>query len=90
MQESVINNSHTVNMKDRESLCITGVSDVLGFDEQTVNVETPMGNLIVKGDSLHISKLSLESSEVVVDGRINSLQYLGDTKQKGFVSKLFR
>ncbi len=90
MQETVLNSSHTVNMKDRESLCITGVSDVMGFDEQTVNVQTPMGNLVIKGDSLHISKLSLESSEVVVDGRINSLQYLGDTRQKGFVSKIFR
>ncbi len=90
MQDQIHNISHTVNMNDRESLSVTGVSDVMGFDEQTVNVATPCGNLIIKGESLHISKLSLESSEVVVDGRINSLQYLGDTKQKGFVSKLFR
>ncbi len=90
MQDTIHSGSHTVNMSDRETLSITGVSDVMGFDEQTVNVQTPMGNLIVKGESLHISKLSLESSEVVIDGRVNSLQYLGDSRQKGFVSKLFR
>lgn len=90
MQDTIHSGSHTVNMTDRENLSITGVTDVMGFDEQTVNVQTPMGNLIVKGESLHISKLSLDSSEVVIDGRVNSLQYLGDSRQKGFVSKLFR
>lgn len=90
MQETVINKSHTVTIDNRENLILSGVTDVSGFDEQTVSLQTPLGNLIVKGEALHINKLSLESGEVSIDGKINSLQYLGDTRQKGFVSKLFR
>ncbi len=81
---------HSLCLDNREVLSLTGVLDVSGFDEQTVSAETSVGRLIVKGANLHISKLSLETGEVTIDGRITSLQYLGDVKQKGFASKLFK
>ena len=90
MQESITGQSHAVTIDNRENLALSGISDVSGFDEQTVNLQTPYGNLIVKGENMHINKLSLESGDVSIDGKINSLQYLGDTRQKGFVSKLFK
>lgn len=82
--------AHTLVLNSRESLSLTGVSDVPGFDEQTVNVKTLCGTLIIKGEALHISKLSLESGEVSVDGKINSMQYLSDNTSKGLAAKLFR
>ncbi|MBE6738165.1 MAG: sporulation protein YabP [Ruminococcaceae bacterium] len=89
MQES-ITVPHSINLDNRSVLILTGIKDVSGFDEQTVNLLTPMGTLIVKGEQLHINKLSLDTGEVTIDGKINSLQYLGDMKQKGFMSKIFR
>lgn len=90
MQEIKTPKPHCVTVDNRETLTVTGVSDVPGFDEQTVNLLTSMGTLIVKGESLHINKLSLESGEVSVTGKVNSLQYLGDVRSKGIVSKIFR
>ena len=90
MQEIISGKPHCVTIDSRSNLLVTGVSDVPGFDEQTVNLVTSMGTLIVKGESLHICKLSLESAEVSIEGKINSLQYLGDTNSKGFMQKLFR
>ncbi len=81
---------HNVIINQRESLSVTGVVDVSGFDEQTVNILTTEGNLIVKGESLHISTLSLDTGQVSVDGRIISMQYLGDSKQQSFMSRIFR
>jgi len=81
---------HSVTLENRSLLQLTGINDVSGFDEQTVSLDTPLGNLIVKGEALHISKLSLETGEVTIDGKITFMQYLGGEKQKGFISKIFR
>ena len=89
MQEST-QKPHSVALENRSVLCLTGVKDVPGFDEQTVSLETSFGNLYVKGENLHITKLSLETGDVTVDGKINSLQYVTTHEQKGFISKIFR
>lgn len=88
MSEQQMHGAHTLFLDNRSKLTLTGVTDVLGFDEQTVNVQTDCGTLIVKGSSLHISKLNLESKDVCIDGTINSLQYLSNNKN--LKSKLFR
>lgn len=82
---------HNVIMEDRHSLTVSGVSDVDSFDEQTVIVFTDMGELTIKGDDLHINRLSLEMGELLVEGQIWSLTY-ADTKpqQGGFWSRVFR
>lgn len=90
MQDTTATNTHTLTLDNRESLTLTGVTDVPGFDEETVSVKTHLGSLIIKGEDLHISRLSLDTGQVSVEGKINSLQYLGDTRQKGIVSRIFR
>ncbi len=90
MQDNVTFHNHTLTLDNRETLTLTGVTDVPGFDEETVNVKISAGSLIIKGEGLHISRLSLDTGEVSVEGRINSLQYFGDVRQKGFMSKVFR
>ncbi|MGN0559097.1 MAG: sporulation protein YabP [Acutalibacteraceae bacterium] len=80
---------HSLILENRSVLTLTGVTDVAGFDELTVNVFTDYGQLIIKGSSLHISRLSLETGEVTVDGSISSLQYTA-SQQKGILSKLFK
>ncbi len=90
MQEIPQAIKHTLLLDSRERLEITGVSDVKGFNEETISVLTDRGNLIIKGEELHISRLSLETGDVSVDGKINSLQYLGDAPAKGVLSRIFR
>ena len=76
-------------LENREKLSISGVLDVLSFDDQVVIVETELGLLNVKGDNLRINKLSLDTSEVVVEGEIYSMVYSEkDTNKKGTTSLL--
>ena len=42
-------------LENREKLTITGVVDVLSFDDQIVIVETQLGLLTVKGEDLRIN-----------------------------------
>ena len=76
-------------LENREKLSISGVLDVLSFDDQVVIVETELGLLNVKGDNLRINKLSIDTSEVVVEGDIYSMVYSEkDTNKKAGASLL--
>ena len=81
-------------LENREKLSISGVNDVLSFDDQIVILETGLGLLTVKGENLRINKLSLDSEEVIVEGDINNLSYSEkDLERKGsnsFLGKIFK
>ena len=62
-------------LENREKLTITGVVDVLSFDDQIVIVETQLGLLTVKGEDLRINKLSIDSLEVIIEGQIYNMGY---------------
>nr|WP_316624821.1 YabP/YqfC family sporulation protein [uncultured Ruminococcus sp.] len=89
MPENMIKKPHLLTLENRSLLTLTGVEDVSGFDEQTISIRTADSNLVVKGSSLHISRLSLDTGDVVIDGQINSLQYLSSTSGS-LRSRLFR
>lgn len=80
-------------LENRSRLNISGVLDVLSFDDQIIIVETELGLLTVKGDNLRINKLSIDTSEVIVEGEIISLTYSTkdlDKKNESFLGKIFK
>ena len=80
-------------LENRGKLSISGVLDVLSFDDQVVMVETELGLLTVKGEELRINKLSIDTSEVVVEGDIYSLSYSEkEIEKKGtsLLGKIFK
>ncbi len=90
MNTNVIQN---LILENREKLSISGVLDVLSFDDQLVIVETELGLLTVKGDNLRINKLSTDTEEVVVEGNIFNLSYSernNTNKEASIFSKIFK
>ncbi|MCH5339830.1 MAG: sporulation protein YabP [Acetatifactor sp.] len=85
---------HKVTMTNRRSCAINGVNDVLSFDEHEILLETEQGMLMLKGDDLHVNRLTLDKGEVDVDGKIDSFTYsdvsAGGKKNESLLSKLFR
>ena len=80
-------------LENRNRLNISGVLDVLSFDDQIIIVDTELGMLTVKGDNLRINKLSIDTSEVIVEGEIISLAYSNkdlDKKNESFLGKIFK
>lgn len=82
---------HSLIMKDRNELSLTGVTDVDSFDDTSIVAYTNCGELTINGTELHISSLNIDNGELSVDGNISSLVYL-DNKPKatGFFGKVFR
>jgi sporulation protein YabP len=85
---------HSISVSRRESAVVTGVMDVISFDEETVIAETELGSLIIKGLNLHVNRLNLENGELEVDGEIVSVNYEDQSvfgKSGGsFLSRLFK
>ena len=67
--------AHHILLEGREQLSVSGVEDVESFDENLIVMLTVRGTLVVRGEDLHIEKLSLDGGELHVDGRIDSLSY---------------
>ena len=66
---------HKLTLNERKSLTMTGVTEVLRFDETAVVLETALGLLTVQGQDLKLKTLSLEGGQVAVDGQIFALVY---------------
>lgn len=85
---------HNVVMEQRANISITGVLDVISFDEENIIIDTELGVLILKGVNLHVNRLTLEKGELEVDGEITSLAYEeagAYSKDRGsFFSKIFK
>lgn len=93
VNSTLTNVIQNVILENREKLSISGVLDVLSFDDQIVILETELGLLTVKGEDLRINKLSLDTSDVIIDGNINNLSYSEkDVQEKsgGFFNKIFK
>ncbi len=80
----------TVELKDRHSLHLNGVKNVLNYCEYSVTLEMPDNELTVEGDGLSITKLNLDDGEVAIEGLVYSLSYSdGEVKKSGIISRLF-
>lgn len=93
MEEKQTKGAHKVTISGRHSGTISGVSDVLSFDEREVLLETEQGMLMVKGRELHINRLTLEKGEVDIEGKVDSLTYSdGERRDKNesLLGRLFK
>lgn len=79
-------------LENRNKLNVTGVLDVLNFDEQVITVETELGVLIIKGCDLKLNKYNLDDTELSIEGEINSLTYEERTNKKSesILAKIFK
>ncbi len=90
-EKNVVQKKHSLILENRKNLSLSGVSDVAGFDENTVTLITEAGELSVKGSNLHINKFSVETGELSLDGCVDSLLYSESKQQEGgFFGRLFR
>lgn len=81
---------HSLVLEERRRLNVSGVSEVLSFDEEQVVMDTSLGLLTVEGEGLHVEKLTLDAGELTLEGSIQSLSYSREGKRKGsFWSRVF-
>ncbi len=80
---------HHILLEGRTALMVSGVEEVESFDENTIVMVTVKGTLVVRGDALHIEKLSLDGGDLKVEGTVDSITYEDEGREKGgFLARL--
>lgn len=94
MEEKISVRPHRLTIDNRASSTMTGIRDVVSFDENQVILDTDMGLLTLKGKDLHVSRLTLEKGEVDLNGTIESLLYSSNEALRrsgeSLLSRLFK
>ena len=80
---------HKLQLSERQKLTMTGVTEVVSFDENAVVLQTSLGTLLIQGQGLQLKTLSLEGGQVAVDGTVTSLTY-EEPRQDGLFRRLVR
>ena len=83
--------THVIKLNDRKNIIISGIKKINNFDDKEFNLESIMGNIIIKGENLEMIKLDTLEGNVSIKGKINSFTY-NDTgiKDNGILMKLFK
>ncbi len=79
--------NHGISLVERKNLLVSGVKKIENFDEEEFLMDTTMGLLTIKGSNLELIKLDTMQGNVSIKGKIDSLTYNDEIKQKE--SKLF-
>lgn len=78
---------HRLSLSQRSQLTMTGVSEVVSFEDNAVVLKTSLGTLVVQGRELKLKTLSLEGGQVAVDGTVSALIY--EEPRGGWARRLF-
>lgn len=87
------NNKSILNLENRKRLSITGVDEVLSFNEEEIDLTTKLGTLKIKGNNLKMNKLDVQNGDVVIMGNVDSCVYINKEKKKendSIISRLFK
>lgn len=81
---------HDLILENREKLTVTGVRRVLQCNAESAAIETARGVLQLAGAQLNVTSLDLDSGEVKLTGRIDTVEYTAARTPGGFLSRLLR
>ena len=86
--------SHRLTLNNRDRGNLTGILDVISFNESQIVLDTDMGLLTIRGKDRHASRLSLEKGEIDSEGRTDSFTYSSNESIRkagqSFLSRLFK
>ena len=80
---------HKLTLNERKKLTVTGVTEVISFEENAVILKTALGTLAIQGHQLQLKTLSLEGGQVDVDGTVTALIYEEPRAAGGVLRRLF-
>lgn len=92
IEEKQTNIMQNIILENRKKLTLTGIKDVLSFDDEIVVVESELGLLNIKGNDLKVNKISVETGDVIIDGTIRAIEYSDKdiNSKQGLMSKIFK
>ena len=83
---------HEIKLSKRKEMWISGVSEVISFDEESVRLMSIEGEIYIEGEDIKIGVLDTDRGVVTFCGKVNGFYYVGEEKKekRGFFSRLAR
>ncbi len=75
-----------------EMSCITmnEIKHIVGFDGNTVALDTERGRVIIEGSELKVESLEKEEGKIVISGNFKGLFFSEKKAKSGMLDKLFK
>lgn len=92
-KQPIENKRSTITLENRSRLVLSGVVEVICFDDKVIILDTTLGALTIKGQDLKMQKLDVQNGDVIIVGLINSCVYstMQSKKEKdSIIARLFR
>ncbi len=86
MEEIKKKKEHQLHLDNRQKLALSGITHVDTFNEAEIVLESVMGKMTLKGESLHITQLNLDEETLMVEGAVRAIIY-SDGEAKGIKRK---
>lgn len=83
------NTGHHLSLKNRSELNMTGITEVISYNDDRINLKSEQGNLNITGQKLNIKKLNLDEAGISIEGYITEIKYDDKKNKKGFIKKIF-
>ena len=93
VENKIEENKSNLALENRKRLTLSGVIEVISFDEQKIDLTTNLGNLTIRGEELKMNKLDVQNGDVIIAGSIASMVYNGKVSKKNhesIISRLFK
>lgn len=81
---------HDIVIENRQRLSATGIQNVDSYEEDCIVAQSECGEIVIKGHGLKISRLSVETGDMTVEGNIDSVGYNAPKVGGSFLSRVFR
>lgn len=83
----------SLSLENRKKLTLTGIVEVISFDDQKISLNTKLGNLSIKGEGLKMNKLDVQNGDVIITGTILSMIYSGKNvvkNKENIIKRIFQ
>lgn len=86
-------NKGNLVLENRKRLMLSGVVEVISFDEEKILLNTKLGELTIKGSGLKMNKLDVQNGDVTIIGDVWSMVYSSKEmkrEKESIIGRLFK
>ncbi len=83
-------NEQDIVLQGRKQLSLSGVSDVIAFNDEILELSTALGNLSVRGNNIKITVFNNDSGQLEAVGEFYAFVYSDNTQKESFFKRIFK
>ena len=85
MGAAEIKREHDIKLFGRKEMSISGVREVVSFDEESVIFSTACGRMTVEGEGLRVGVWDTERGTLKIEGKVRAVYYMeGERERRRF------